>query len=762
MRDNRYTNGSSKRGSVVLMVLIMATAVMVIAFSLLKTTTTSTRVTDRHVARLQAQSTAEALLEYGVAQLADQLESKTSFTEDELQPGNSPLVIPSSASAFFEGTDVNMGSLELRAGVLPSGDWKYISPIDLLYEYDELAGKIVFSREVELFSKASVRSSVGPDVTAYLAETFVVRDAPLFTNAIFYNSDLVFNPGYDTDVVGPTHTNGNLNVEVNSGYDLSFYGKVTVVGDLTRGNTSGGGGGIYFTSSADPITLAAMGSGTSTLDSSSSSWLSRATDRWNGFVQDSAMGVETQNVVAFNDYTPDDPTTPANERDNSAYALIEPLLPADHPDRKSDSVRNQKMQYKAGLIIKLEPGGVLKGYTPVRENSSVASSAPTSDAGGNIQYAEVTLPADVIGDPDPTFTSIENNAPEYYGTEDTTTTESYTYTTGRGRDKQTHTGYTTTTTTTVTSGLYDHRENKAVDTVALDVERLKYYIDNKDNSSTGFDGTFDVDSQWNGVVYVEFPTSRSTTDGVYDYGTSTNSYNVVPVVDSDSSGTEMALMIIDAKEVPEPTGVVEPGFTLASNAPTYLVGSFNADGVPHPKDSTEPDNSAEQPAAILVDSLTLLSDNWESNRANTLVDGRSEIQSDRPANSYIEVAAALVTGTPNDLPSYAPYATTDASRPYSLGVINLPRFLEYWGSSRTVTIRGSLVSLFESEVRPDGAPTNFNDYYVPPTRDWGFNTLFAEGRFPPGTPVIRNYRRVNFSSITKSEYEAAIQELDDL
>lgn len=757
MKNVTLSSDRSNRGSVLLMVLIFATAVAIIATSLLNTTTTAARIAEQHVARLQAESTAEALLEYGVAQLADQLEAKTSFTEDELQPGNDPLVIPDSAATFFADTNVDMDSLELRAGVLPTGDWEYISPVDLLYEYDELAGKIVFSREVELFSKATVTSNLGIDVSVYLSETFVVRDAPLFTNAIFYNSDLVLNPGYDTDVYGPTHTNGNMNVEVNSGYDLTFNGRVTAAGDLTRANSSGGGGGIYFPSSFDPLTFKAMGSGNSTLDSSDSDWLEEATDRWNGFVQDAAMDVEKQNVVAFNDYTPDDPTTPENERDNSAYALIEPLLPYDHEDRKSDSVRNQKMAYKAGLIIKLEPGGTLKGYAPVRSNPYSAASEPTVDSNGDIIYSEVTLPNDLIGNPDSDFDSIEDIRPEYFSESE------YTVTSGHGKNQKTTTYYS------VNGGLYDHRENREVDIVALDVERLKYYIDNKDNSSSGFDGTFDVESQWNGVLYVEFPTSNSTTDGKYDYGTSattsnstTNDYHIVSAVDAVDGVTERALMVIDAKEIPEPSNVAESGFTLVSNAPTYIVGSFNADGVPHANDSVEPDDANEPPAAIMVDSLTLLSDNWASNRANSKVDGRYNIQSDRPASSFIEISAAIVTGTPNDLPSNARYATTDSSRPNSLGVINLPRFLEYWGSNRTVTIRGSLVSLFESEVRPDGAPSNFNDYYVPPTRDWGYHSLFSAGKFPPGTPVIRNYRRIDFAGITKAEYDAAIAELDRL
>jgi hypothetical protein len=791
MQYTLHTGRNSERGAVLLMVLTLATAVAIIAFSLLNTTTTASRIAEQHIARLEAETAAESLLEYGVAQLVDQFESKTSFTEDELQPGNSPLLIPDTAADFFADSRVEVDSLELRAGVLPSGEWVYISPEDLLYEYDELAGKIVFSREVEIYSQATVNSRIGREITVYLNETFVVRDAPLFTNAIFYNSDLELNPGYDSDFVGPVHANGDFTVGVNSGYELNFYGKVTAVGDLILMDTSGGDGTISFASSYDSDgdslddqwILKSVKSGGSYLDSTSSNWLEDATDRWNGYVQDSAMEVSTQNVVAFNDYTADDPYTAENERDNSAYAIIEPLLPSGHEDRKSDAVRNQKMEYKAGLVIKLEPGGELKAYAPDRENASSSLSPLSLDENGDVVYTEVTLPADIIGDPDDTFTSIEDNHPEYYSPEVEIQSqfshyeyEEYEVWSNKKGEYVTRTEKTAVyedvevETGNVATGLYDHREDRKVDTVAIDIERLKYYIDAKDNSSTGFDGTFDVDTQWNGVVYIEFPTSLSVTDdGQYDYGTSastsnvsTNDYNIVSAVDSVEDDTEMALMIIDAKEIPEPSGVEEEGFTIASNAPTYLVGSFNADGSKHTNDSTEPDDDAETAAAIIVDSLTLLSDNWEDNRKYSLKDGRTTISNYRPASSFIEIAAAIVTGTPNELPTDATYPTTDLSRPYSLGVINLPRFLEYWGSNRQVTIRGSLVSLFESEVRPDGAPSDFNDYYVPPTRDWGYNTLFGDGIFPPGTPVTRNYRRIDFSGMTEAEYDAAIEELDAL
>ena len=69
--------------------------------------------------------------------------------------------------------------------------------------------------------------------------------------------------------------------------------------------------------------------------------------------------------------------------------------------------------------------------------------------------------------------------------------------------------------------MYDHRENKGMSLLGLDVGKLKSYIDAKDNSPSGFDNTYDVDSDWNGVVYVEFPTATTrNSDGSFDHGTS--------------------------------------------------------------------------------------------------------------------------------------------------------------------------------------------------------------------------------------------------
>ena len=46
------------------------------------------------------------------------------------------------------------------------------------------------------------------------------------------------------------------------------------------------------------------------------------------------------------------------------------------------------------------------------------------------------------------------------------------------------------------------------------------------------------------------------------------------------------------------------------------------------------------------------------------------------------------------------------------------------------------------------------DYYGAPTRNWGFNALFSSGTYPPGTPLLRTYRRVNFKFMSKADWDS--------
>ena len=41
-----------------------------------------------------------------------------------------------------------------------------------------------------------------------------------------------------------------------------------------------------------------------------------------------------------------------------------------------------------------------------------------------------------------------------------------------------------------------------------------------------------------------------------------------------------------------------------------------------------------------------------------------------------------------------------------------------------------------------------------PNRLWGFHNLFATGHFPPLTPIVMDYRRINFNDIDRTTYNS--------
>jgi hypothetical protein len=183
--------------------------------------------------------------------------------------------------------------------------------------------------------------------------------------------------------------------------------------------------------------------------------------------------------------------------------------------------------------------------------------------------------------------------------------------------------------------------------------------------------------------------------------------------------------------------------TVATNAPMYVQGNYNADGDSSTGTSTEPDVSdptVEPPAALVADAITILSNSWDDKDS---VKGSSS----RKTSAFTEVSAAILTGlVPSDKNGWDNY---------SGGVENFPRFLEVWNT--TLRYRWSMVALFESEVATE--PWGKSNVYGAPGRDWGFNSLFSQGFYPPGTPNTRQYDRVNYRSMSKAEYDAALANL---
>jgi hypothetical protein len=165
------------------------------------------------------------------------------------------------------------------------------------------------------------------------------------------------------------------------------------------------------------------------------------------------------------------------------------------------------------------------------------------------------------------------------------------------------------------------------------------------------------------------------------------------------------------------------GLTVATPNPLYLAGDYNV--TPGAQGTTN--TSQTVPASLVADAITVLSEQWnDTNGGATL--------SYRPATNTT-INAAMLLGI---VPTGGGY--------FSGGLDNCPRLLEDW-TGRTLTINGSMVVLYESQIAnaPWGAAP---DIYNPPIRVFSFDPNFREeGKLPPGTPQLRTLIRSRWSMI---------------
>ena len=195
------------------------------------------------------------------------------------------------------------------------------------------------------------------------------------------------------------------------------------------------------------------------------------------------------------------------------------------------------------------------------------------------------------------------------------------------------------------------------------------------------------------------------------------------------------------------------GLTLATDQPVYLLGDFNLDN-----------GGGNLPASLYGDSLFLLSNNWtDAYDANTraqqaefegafnagVLTGITYTQLLFQVSSYLSgrqavdttYNAALVFGTTTTGGADGPSAQGNELFPANPrgGIVNYARLYEQWGPSRTLTIKGSFVSLdqqwrVESKDHRGVNVGVFPPYhYTAPQRDFSFDTMFSNpNNQPPG------------------------------
>ena len=708
---------SKYRGTALVTTLIFASVIGLTIGGLMHWTSLETKLNERQYLRIETQNAAESTLNYGIATLKDRWANQLAFNKNELI--KDPVVLNSNFIKFLtEGkSKISRKSIAFHGGKLSDSKKVFIDPSDPANQFDPDKGKVLISREVDLYaSVTAINKHPRMIVPLYTKQTLEIRDTPLFAHAVFYNMDLELNPGPNMNVYGPVHTNGNI--WVSAGRSLYFHSNITAHGNLYQGymtkDESWGStqsGNVFIKNASGNWLPTYKGRGSrkspnSYYDSRDPDWQSIASNRWGGNVQTVDHGISSQSAIGFDSYARDDPDTPKlDDALNFPYSIIEPNLSSRDPNYKNEG-EQVKYANQAGLIIRIhdikKSPKAPKHSVKISDNYAASfnklkrsnSGNPASDPvrnGGNV----VEIPIEVDAK------DIENILKVSEYSEDR-----------KGNP---------------TSGFYDLRRQQAIDIVELNLKTFREKIDNTDSKydPSFWKKNYTPASDYNNIVYVEFPTDPGVNPGK-------------DKVYQSIQGT--GLLVHEAEKVPNPKQRAKegltPGFTLATNNVLYLKGHFNADGKYQTGSANEPDSrsSPEPPSSLAADSIYVLSNQF---------DYKESKQSKRKRRAeFTEINAAFLTGV---FPSFK-----EGRNVKSGGTHNFPRFLEDW-SGRTFRYRGSMVALFESQIAAN--PISMH-HYTPPERDWGFYSELANGNFPPGTPSVRSFFTKDFEIITESEFKS--------
>lgn len=812
----------SHRGSAFVVTILFSTALLMLAASILGWSVSERRLNQRHALRLEARNAAEAAAEYGFAQVRYQMDNQTSFPADALDPeGAGALEAP--PSSLFTGSRIDPSSVEIVGGVAQtitndgSTTTFYVDPSDPNNQFDPMKGKRIFRRDVQILAQATAGVAGGPSVTSYIVETLAMREAPLFAHAIFYNMDLEIAPGANMTIYGPVHTNGNMWVtgQNNNSSTLDFVGPVTVTNGLYFGYeiTPKMGNGSSEPTTNEPVRFANRAGSLIDLRSSAGVWRDQkmgqstetqttrtefrsfASNTYNGYLQTGLHGVENYRPVAFGEYQKD--TTPTDGTDqsvNTGRAIIERPLgstetttPSGLSGAYNSEVEGQKLARKAGLYIAVNPSS-------------------TSRTGHKPDGTTITIPAGQ-------YRAFKADGTEVILPGATATTAGTNHPTPGGRpviqvktDQMTDLRRYSTFNPASSRSSSNRYDPKVIDIIEVDMTALKLAVDRTVNGASS-STIYPYDSSTTDSTYKATATTSvalSDANAISNFSASDwNGAVYIQSVDAETRRDSGVRLINGRGRAPsKATNSAEEGLTLATNDAMYVLGHFNADGTIDTNvasltnSSRYPENSNEVPVALAADAITILSqptfDNsgnqtggwndmlsahrvssssWSSNWATTNPSSSNQREglstSIRPgatptatssatsgpaatttklAGQNTEISAALLTGI---VPS-----NKNGSNQYSGGAHNFPRLLEAW--SGALAIRGSMVALFESRVATE--PWSIRVYNAP-ARYWGFSELFAQGRYPPQTPRVRTYRRVDFRDVTAAEYEDLVEAL---
>jgi len=807
------TATTHRRGAALVTVVVITALLLLVVGSVLQLSVSERRANLSMAYWLEARHAAEAVAEYGLSQIRTQIASTGQALS--YKPGTAGALTLPPASAFGTG-NVQYSSLELVGGPstqVPSvGSYLY-SDSDPGNLMDPLKNTYALRTDFTVLAKVKVVPPGGNlrPVTVYVEETLSVRGAQPSQYAIFYyNSDLEIFPGANMHIYGPVHSNANIYVSGQNTASLNFHSAVTTAGSVFHawanqnsaswgaGNETLGQGAVNFVGKNGTASSALVNM---KQGSTADTWMDSTTGTSNGIsgysnlaplldqanashpnqknrevfrqTSDSLWGgnlLTSDNGVQFYNFTGFDSTQLTDP-----HVLIEP------PSTLAATIENQKFSTQSNLYVRVivsapsagNPAAVTgwEFYTQDPSSSAlVALKAPENMSNGSTtpllrfspyKAARRTVGAKLTSGSNANLYPVTSSTVTSGGAGSSSTSYVATLTDGSiwadklGNGTSTRPSGNTSawtanvTDTEVQGGLYDQRRGLGVDLVELDMGMLRTAVTNIATNTLDANSIRNADDSlfksWNGGVYIEVQDSSSRA------GTSSQSASIRLNNGQVAAGASM---------VPS-YGSNGNGLTIATNAPLYLNGNFNADGTVDPTansgtyqnlSATVPDDvasntatlatSVESPVCIAADSITVLSADWQKkvSASDTLsIKDRGSCSVVRPGTTLdTEIAACFYTGN---------VATSDTRN--SGGAHNFVRFLEGWNNR--VAIRGSLMCMFRSKI----ASTPYSTaYYGAPTRIWGLDKLFSTGKIPPLMPRPLSFRRVAFRVLSdQAAYE---------
>ncbi|HEX4488275.1 MAG TPA: hypothetical protein VH088_18500 [Terriglobales bacterium] len=177
-----------------------------------------------------------------------------------------------------------------------------------------------------------------------------------------------------------------------------------------------------------------------------------------------------------------------------------------------------------------------------------------------------------------------------------------------------------------------------------------------------------------------------------------------------------------------------PGFTVVAENPVYVQGDYNSNAGDSVWNSN-PVDVTHSAAAVIADTVTLLSSNWTDDlsmsKPNTL-SARTTVRT----NYRMAIASGKNINFPQPAGTSKDFGTDG-------GVHNFLRYLENWNGV-PLYYRGSMVSLYYSQYAT-GTFKCCSLVYTPPQRNYSFDDDFlTPSNLPPGTPMLQDIENLTY------------------